>query len=245
MEQTVGPRFTSETGFQITGFAGGSQELANEIKSGVRQGDVFVSASPVVDANLEGRNNGAWVSWYVAFARAPLVLGYNPHSRFAEALRTRPWYQVVTSPGFLLGRTDSVLDPKGQLTVEAVDQTAKRTHDKALLRVTASSGNVFPEETLLGRLQAGQLDAAFFYSDEAKAAGIPTIALSPVSLSATFTITILRRAHDERGGLAFAQFLLSPNGQHALRSTGFEVLDPPQLHGSGAPRPVVVSATGR
>ena len=44
---------------------------------------MFVSASPAVNATLEGAANGNWVSWYATFATTPLVLGYNPTSKFA------------------------------------------------------------------------------------------------------------------------------------------------------------------
>lgn len=236
MEQDLGPRFTAATGYRFSGFAGGSVELAHEIESGVREGDVFVSASPGADAGLEGSAGGHWVSWFITFARAPLVLGYNPHSRFATALRTRPWYEVVTSPGFLLGRTDPVLDPKGQLTVQALRETARRTGDRTLLRTAEGSSGVFPEETLLGRLEAGQLDAAFLYKDEARAAAIPTVSLAPVSLAGTFTVTALTRGADAPGARAFVRFLLGRSGRRAFASAGFEVLDPPTLHGTGAPR---------
>lgn len=241
MEQQLGPTFSAATGYQVSGFAAGSTELVNEIKGGVRRGDVFISASPRANAALEGRANGDWVSWYVAFARAPLVLGYSPSGSFASILRREPWYKVVTSPGFRIGRTDPVLDPKGQLTVDAVDRAAKSTHDKVLLQITASSGNVFPEETLLGRLEAGQLDAGFFYRDEAKAAGIPTISLAPVSLAATFTVTVLAHAKHEAGALSFVRFLLGSRGQRAVARAGFELIEPPQLHGRG---PAPVAALG-
>ncbi len=233
MEQQLGPRFTATTGYYFAGFAGGSAELANAVKSGVRRGDVFVSASPDVDRALEGDANGRWVTGYVAFARSPLVLGYGPGSRFAAALRARPWYQVVTSPGFLLGRTDPVLDPKGQLTVQALRQTAQQTGEPALLEILAGSGTVFPEETLLGRLEAGQLDAGFLYADEAKAAGIPTVALSPVSLAATFTVAVLQHAPNEAGARSFVRFLLGSGGRRALGAAGFDVLDPPEVIGAG------------
>jgi hypothetical protein len=40
------------------------------------------------------------VSWHATFATSTLVLGYHPKSRFAQELRTKPWYQVVGWPGF-------------------------------------------------------------------------------------------------------------------------------------------------
>jgi molybdate/tungstate transport system substrate-binding protein len=235
MEQELGPRFRADTGYRFSGFAGGSVELANEIKGGLRRADVLVSASPGVDSSLEGAHNGDWVTWYVDFARSPLELGYNPHSRFAPALRRRPWYEVVTSPGFLLGRTDPVLDPKGALTVEALRQTARRTGVASLLRVVASQSGVFPEAAMVGRLEAGQLDAAFLYRVEADAAAIPTVDLAPVSLEGTFTVTIPRHAPDPAGALAFVRFLLGPRARPVLRAGGLSVLDPPRLHGTGAP----------
>jgi molybdate/tungstate transport system substrate-binding protein len=42
--------------------------------------------------------------------------------------------------------------------------------------VRRSASQFFPEQTLLGRLEAGQLDDGFFYSIEAREAGIPFIA---------------------------------------------------------------------
>ena len=64
------------------------------------------------------------MSWYAKFGSSPLVLGYNPNSTFAQALRTKPWYEVIDQPGFLIGRTDPATDPKGVLAVTALDQAA-------------------------------------------------------------------------------------------------------------------------
>src|SRR5579875_3317348 len=110
MEKQIGPGFKAATGYTLDGFSAGSSALASQIKGGVRQGDVFISASPKINADLEGAANGGWVSWYAAFARSPLVLGYNPSSRFAHAIETRPWYQALDQPGILVGRTDPATD---------------------------------------------------------------------------------------------------------------------------------------
>ena len=121
MEHSLGPAFQSSSGYGFAGFGGGSTELANEIRGGVRQGDVFVSAAAAADSSLEGAAGGKWVSWYSTFAATPLMLGYNPNSSFGRQLaHGTPWYKVITEPGILVGRTDPKLDPKGVLTVEAV-----------------------------------------------------------------------------------------------------------------------------
>jgi molybdate/tungstate transport system substrate-binding protein len=231
MEQVIGPRFDAATGYTFTGFSAGSDALATQIKDGVQKGDVFISASPAVNQELAGTANGDWVTWYVTFATAPLVIGYNPHSTFAHDLKTQPWPKVVLMPGFLLGRTDPATDPKGKLAVTAMQQAAKRYNLPALTTLAASDTGVFPEETLVGRLQAGQLDAGFFYSAEAKAAGIPTVSLGPIKLSATYTVTVLNRAPNRAAAISFVSYLLGKKGQAALAAQGFKLVKPPTVHG--------------
>jgi molybdate/tungstate transport system substrate-binding protein len=230
MEKEVGPRFDAATGAHFEGYAGGSQALANQIKGGVRRADVFISAAPSVNALLEGTANGNWVRWYVSFARAPLVIGYNPSSRFAAALKREPWYEVLTEPGIRIGRTDPALDPKGKLTVQALEEAQSVYHRPGLAAQIESSSQVFPEEDLVGRLQAGQLDVGFFYSNEAKEAGIPTVSLGKASLAAQFTATLVRDAPNPSGGVAFLDYLLGSKGRAILLQHGLTVL-PYQVSG--------------
>jgi molybdate/tungstate transport system substrate-binding protein len=78
---------------------------------------------------------------------------------------------VITEPGFLLGPTDPKTDPKGALTATALKDAAETYDDPKLAAIATSTSNVFPEETLVGRLQAGQLDAGFFYTSQTTPAG--------------------------------------------------------------------------
>ncbi|MDA8346088.1 MAG: extracellular solute-binding protein [Thermaerobacter sp.] len=241
MENGIGPAFHKATGYTLQGIAAGSKALVNQIKGRLRQGDVFISASPSVNALLMGKANGNYVSWYATFAQAPLVIGYDPTSRFAHDLRTKPWYLVLQEPGFRLGRTDPILDPKGALTVQAVQaaQTYYRAPGLAqhILGGTENPAQVFPEEDLLGRLQSGQLDAGFFYSNEAAQAHIPVIHLpAALQFDATFTVTVLRGAPHAAAAQAFIRFLLGKEGQAILRGDGLQIL-PPHLHGNAASVP--------
>ena len=134
------------------------------MKGGVAVGDVFISASPATNNTLEGSTNGDWVSWYIAFANSPLVLGYNPNSSFAAALRSEPWYKVITEPGFRLGRHRPDDGPEGQAHRQAIN-AAEQIYGRAYLAaLTATTANVYPEQSLVGELQSGQLDAGFFYA---------------------------------------------------------------------------------
>lgn len=224
MERDVGPKFSSASGYSFQGQGGGSIGLANQIKGKVKRADVFVSASPAVNDSLRGAANGNWVSWYATFATAPLVLGYNPNSRFAGELKSKPWQQVIAEPGFRLGRTDPATDPKGKLAVQALQQVG-------LANLANGTNGVFPETELVGRLQAGQLDAGFFYRNEAVEAGIPTIPINPVTLGATYTVTVLNNTPNQLGAVAFVNYLLGNQGTAILRQHGLEVVHPPSVTG--------------
>ncbi len=237
MENDLGPAFAKASGFGYQGYGAGSTEVASQIKGGVRQGDVFISAAAAADQSLQGSANGNWVSWYSSFAQTPLLLGYNPNSKIAAELRRGvPWYRVVTQSGVLVGRTDPTLDPKGVLTVQAVDNAAAKLHDPAL-KAALNAFSVYPEESLVGRLQAGQLDAGFFYGVEADSAHIPTVSLAPVYKYAIYTLSILNRAPDPSGAAAFVRFLLNSERTATLKRNGLTPLPKPLFSGSAAAVP--------
>ncbi len=231
MEHGVGPAFGKATGGAFQGFAGGSNALANQIKGGLRRGDVFISANPKVNDALTGAANGDWVRWYVGFARSPLVIGYSPASRFAGVLKTRPWYEVLQQPGVRIGRTDPKLDPKGALTVQLLDHAEQVYAQPGLARrVLGDPQNpdqVRPEETLVGGLQSGQIDVGFFYSTETTDLHIASVPLPPeVALSAHYTATVLRDAPNAQGAARFVAFLLGPEGRRVMLQHGLDVVSP-------------------
>lgn len=234
MEKTIGPAFAKATGYQYQGYGAGSSQIANELQGKIRQGDVFISADPAVDTKLMGPNG--FVSWYTTFARSPLVLAYNPGSKFADQLKTKPWYEVVSQPGFRLGSTDPKLDPKGKLAAQAVQQVAKENQPGMAEQINRNL-TVFPETDLVGRLQAGQLDAGFFYSIESADLGDPTASLSPVNLAAQYTITVLKQAANPAGGEAFVKYLLGSQGTTTLKEHGFELIQQPKVSGDQASVP--------
>jgi molybdate/tungstate transport system substrate-binding protein len=226
MEHNFGPSFSKATGYGYRGFGGGSTEVANQIKGGVREGDVFVSAASAADNLLEGSANGDWVSWYTTFASSPLMLAYDPSSSFGKQIaQGKPWYEVIAEPGILVGRTDPKLDPKGILTVEAVEGAARRLRRPALTQALGSFP-VYPETALVARLQAGQLDAGFFYAVEASSAHLTTVPLTPVYKYANYTVTILNRAPNPSGAAALVRYLLNAQRKYTLKKNGLVALKP-------------------
>lgn len=236
MEKTVGPAYDDTTGYTFQGQGAGSGALATMIKGKTVRADVFVSASPKVNQTLEGSANGGWVSWYAAFASSKLVIGINPRSSFAAELRSKPWYDVVGEKGFRLGSTDALTDPKGALSVTALESAAKSENRPELAAIAKSYDDVQPEESLVGRLQSGQLDAAFFYASEAKAAAIETIPLTGQDLKATYTVTRLKGAPNPKGADAFIEYLLGDAGRKALTGFGYDLQTPAAVTGAGVPK---------
>src|ERR1700754_5089163 len=231
MERSVKPAFEKETGLHFEGYAAGSNKIANEIKGKLRRGDVFISASPKVNTSLMGAANGEHVTWYVNFAESPLMIGYNPQSKFAAQFKSKRWDEVLQEPGIRIGRTDPKLDPKGAFTVEMVTKAAALYKEPDLVQKTLGAPEnpeqVLPEETLVGRLQSGQLDAGFFYSTETSDLKIPAIHPAPeLQAKASYTLTILGDAPDAQGAARFVDFLLSAKGRELLKEHGVDVVKP-------------------
>jgi molybdate/tungstate transport system substrate-binding protein len=246
MERSVGPAFEKSTGLQFRGYAAGSNKIANEIKGKLRRGDVFISASPKVNQSLMGADNGDHVTWYVNFAQSPLMIGYNPKSKFAADFKHKRWDEVLQEPGIRIGRTDPKLDPKGAFTVEMMTKAAELYHQPDLVQKTLGAPDnpdqVLPEETLVGRLQSGQLDAGFFYSTETSDLKIPAIQPAPeLHAQASYTLTILSDAPNNAGAVRFVNFLLSAEGRELLKQHGVDVIKP-AISGNGQAIPPSVQA---
>lgn len=237
MEHGVGPAFQRASGDTFQGFFGGSKELANQIKGKLRRADVFVSSSPKADALLTGHENGEWVHWYAALAQSPVVIGYDPHSRFAHDLQTKPWWQVLAEPGFRLGRTDPKLDPLGALILQILDRAQTKLHQPDLAARILRNATILPDGAVLGRLESGQLDAAFFYSIETVPTHVPAVTLpSGIVLSAHYTVTIPHGAPDPAAAARFVAFLFGAEGRAAMQKYGLELV-PPHITGDAAAVP--------
>jgi ABC-type Fe3+ transport system substrate-binding protein len=61
------------------------------------------------------------------------------------------------------------------------------------------------------------------------------VTLGPIHETAGYTVTVLNRAPDTAGAVAFVRFLLGPQGQRLLRKVGVTLLSPPTAVGTGIP----------
>ncbi len=235
LTKTVAPAFHRATGYTLEDIPHGSSALAQDIKSGVYVGDVFISASPAVDKTLEGKSNGSWVKWYAAFADSPEVLGYYPKSTFATDLKTKPWYDVITLPGFRLGRTNPTQDPGGVLAREALLETASAKHLPALKKLATETSDEYEEDSEEADIQTGQLDASFMYEADAISQDSPFVKLTGVTLAGDYTISLLKNAPHTAAAEAFIKFLLGPTGRKEMKADKFGIVSPAKVTGSGVP----------
>jgi molybdate/tungstate transport system substrate-binding protein len=235
MRHGVGPAFAKATGDEFHGYASGSFMLANEIKGNLRQGDVFISASPEANESLMGAANGNRASWYITFAQSPLVIGYNASSKFAAEFKTKPWYQVLQEPGIRIGRTNPQFDPKGALTLTLLKQAETFYNNPGLtekiIGLNGTQALPVAEDLQPALLQSGVLDVGFFYETETADAKIPALSFPPaITPKAIYSVTILRSATNPEGAEEFVAYLLGSDGRGLLKEHGLTLQE---MHISG------------
>jgi molybdate/tungstate transport system substrate-binding protein len=259
MERRIAPEL-AKRGLDFQGEPKGSVALANLISSGLRTPDVFISADPKVIDGLLGTSPTALVRWYATFATTRLVIGYSPKSPLAAAFvdaanGKRKLSDVLASPGLRLGRTDPALDPKGYRSIIAAQlleaDGAGAGFAQKLLGANDNAAQIFPEETLLARLETGDLDAAFLYATEGVVRGVPFVELPAtanlgdpaqranyatasvtiagkqhVGAPASYALTVLTAAKHPDAANSFVAYLLSKPGRAILEGAGVTTIAP-------------------
>ncbi len=185
--QEIGPAFTAATGIPLASRGGASVDLANAIRAGEIQADVFMSADAEVnDEVLMGPANGDLVRWYTIMCRQRMVLAYSPASRFAAdfeaaALGRKRWYEVLQAPGLTLKRSDPRNDPGGYRAVFAL-ALAEAHYGVPGLKDAVLGGDENEAQLTAGSYAAmmrGEVDAWLAYVSNAVAVGVPYLELPP------------------------------------------------------------------
>ncbi|MBV8154845.1 MAG: extracellular solute-binding protein [Candidatus Eremiobacteraeota bacterium] len=214
---------------EFNGEPGGSKKLANLIAAGARTPDVFICVDPAILTGL-----GASVASSTTFARTALGIAWSPKTHYAQVLATlnaskaNVW-DVLSTPGLRIGRTDPRLDPKGAYTLQAVKALAG-ARESALLGDDANPQQIFPEEDLLARVETGEIDAGFFYRTEAIARGYQFYPLPPGSgTEIRYALGVMKDAPHPDAAKRFADFILHGRGRALLEQAGLEYLTPPGI----------------
>lgn len=216
-----------ERGIEFEGEPGGSKELANLIVAGVRSPDVFVSVNPKLVTKLGDR-----VASATTFAGTSLGIAWAPNSKYAQlfdgvANGGTPLQRALETPDLRIGRTDPVLDPKGEYTIEGMTLWVGQDGERRILGADENPSQIFPEQDLLARLDTGQADVAFFYRTEAIArhyAFIPLPGNAALTDRITYTLAIMKAAPHPPAAQAFAAFVLSGPGRAILEHAGLSYL---------------------
>ena len=184
-EDVIGPAFQNKTGYTFVGEGKGSVQVANMIKDGFRNPDVFVSAGANPILKLMG-NKPSLAEWLLEFGSAEIVISYTTNSPYYDYFEKSrkgelPWYEVLSKQGLKFGRTDPELDPKGYYAIMTANLANLYYSDSSIKeRILGEDRNpkqIFPEEVLKTILESGQLDAVFSYKHEAVSRGLPYITL--------------------------------------------------------------------
>jgi molybdate/tungstate transport system substrate-binding protein len=263
MDHTLVPALARQ-GLNVLGEPKGSVALANLIKSGLRRPDVFISADAAVFNDLlkppGGPDTAPFVRWYATFAATRLVIGYAPASPFAKdfvavSRGDKKLTDVLLEPGLRLGRTDPVLDPKGYRSIIAAKLLEANGGPPGfaakLLGGDENAAQILPEETVLARLESGELDAAFLYATESVSRSVPAVELPKfanlgdpalaatyatqsvvvkgvrrVGSASVYALSILAAAPHKDAAAEFVAYLFSPAGSATLSGAGITVLRP-------------------
>lgn len=221
MEGPVARAFAKQTGLTFQGEPRGSKALATFIAEGLRTPDLFITADPkLLDGLRDGK--GSMIRSATVFASARMVLGCarsSPYAARFAAARGAAAMRAMLESGAHVGRTDPRIDPKGERTLTVLTKLGAQT--------AAARESVFPEEELLTRVGAGELDCAFFYSTEINDPQIRRIELprgTNLDGQIRYAVAVLRDAPNPEGARRFVEFLIHGSGRKLLQASGLGLL---------------------
>lgn len=151
--------------------AHGSVTAARLVAGGQRDPDVVVLADTALfDSILSA-------PWHATIATNALVLAHTDRPDPHPVATADRWFEPILDGRVSLGRTDPTLDPLGYRTVFAAD-LAESLYDRPGLREgLLEASAIFPETSLVSRLEAGAVDAAVVYRNMAVEREYPTVDL--------------------------------------------------------------------
>ncbi len=265
MDQHLGPAFAKARHVTYEGEGQGAYGLAHLIATHALRPDVFVSITPGPIRILQ---KAGLVGQATPVASTAMVIAYSPRGRYAKdfaaaAAGKRPWYKLLEMPGIRFGRTDPQTDPQGQNIVFTFLLAEKYYHQPGLahriLGPLQNAREVFPEPSLLARLESGEMDASSAYESAVKSLHLPFITLpDAINLSnpgkartwydtvhftmkidgkstvlhtepLVFYAAVPRDAPHPRLGAAFIRFMTGKAGQALFKAGGYNPPKGPAL----------------
>ncbi len=217
---------------------------------------VAVADYNVIPKYLFGSNGATkYTTWYVGFATNAITLVYTDKSKYASEVTPQNWYQVLARPGVQIGRSNPDTDPSGYQFIQMLNLAEKYYNQPGLanaILANAPKTNMRDTETeLIAALQSGQIDYLAIYLSDARQHGFKYLQLpAQIDLSnaqyassysqasvqtangtvtgtpIVYAVTIPNNAANPDWALKYVEFLLGPDGQSAMKSSGFGSLSP-------------------
>jgi molybdate/tungstate transport system substrate-binding protein len=215
---------------------GGSLEQARKITELGRIPDALM----LVDDEVLSGLMPTYLDWYVRFATNRVVVAYSRRSRYADAITTENWYQVLSRRDVTVGRADPAIAPAGRhaLSILRRAETYYRVPGLAdRLIGRASLRYVRPNATeLAALLETGEVDYILDYESVARQYGFRFVTLpEDLAIAILYGISVPRQATHFQEGVEFVQFVLSDEGKQILRAAKVNVLSMPVAIGSAVP----------
>lgn len=171
LQRTFGEGLREAVDVPVTVEAHGSVTAARLVAGGQRDPDIVVLADTALFDSIVD------APWYATIATNALVLAHTDQSDPHPVAAADRWFDPILDGSVSLGRTDPALDPLGYRTVLAAD-LAERFYDRPGLREELlDSSSIYPETSLVSRLEAGVVDAAVVYRNMAVEREYPTVDL--------------------------------------------------------------------
>ncbi|HUI99621.1 MAG TPA: extracellular solute-binding protein [Usitatibacter sp.] len=236
---------------------GGSVKMVKQVTELHREADVVAVAdySVIPKYFFAAQGAKAYADWYAGFVTNAVTFVYTPHSRFADRIDSKNWYQLLSQPGVQIGRSNPDTDPSGYQTVQMLELAERYYHQPGLaekILANAPKTNMRDTETeLIAALESGQIDYLAIYRSDARQHKFkyldlpPQIDLSDAKYAGFYAQGVARTANGELPGrpivyavtipfdapqrewaLKWVQFLLGPDGRKIMAASGFGA--PPQ-----------------
>ncbi len=195
-------------------------------------------------------------TWYLGFVSNQITFAYTSHSKGASGLTAANWYKVLAQPGVHIGRSNPAADPSGYQTLQMLQLANGYYHQPNLsasvLKNSPAASVAETETSLISALQSGQIDYLAIYkstaqedhlkyiplppqinlSDPAMAADYGKVSIHAGSLGTLtakpiiYGLTIPASAPNAALGEKFISFVIGPQGQAIMHSSGFVVISP-------------------
>jgi len=230
--------FARARGVTVLTESGASMEHVRKLTELHRIPDLVMLADDDVFPKYLAPN---YTSWWADFARNRMVVAYTDRSKAANEISDTNWYRILSRKGIEVGRADPNIAPVGYRTLTLFALAALRYGQVDLAKrlvENAPAKNVRSNAAELATLlAAGELDYIYDYESVARAQKFRYVLMPPeiTGRPVTYALSIPVQAPHPDTAERLLAFLLGDSTKARLRGRYVDMVDRPEVHGTGAP----------